>query len=930
MKWSSPWVWLTYQQDYLWFLVIAGACLTQVAWWRTPQKDPALRWVPVITGFSVAIAVVELSQLVSPVAVSPFEDPWLAWDFALGVTNALFASALMWLAAGAHRGARLGAGCVAILLAVGAGGRVHGHPLIGTSMAAAVATIGALLLTRGHTVPRGARIALIASAAAQWLGTAGPLAELIGSPHRLTEISPLGPAAAICLLAATIGPGTILVSRLLNGRERHALGTLFRGLIGWTLAGLLIAILMSHWARRNFERNLLSRVELGALLIDPAALRPALDPAFRLDELLASPQLPGVKAFYRSHHLARHEPRAISDGLSRIELANPDALWAMILVPRQGRLVFCAGSSHLASMAGVFGILGEVDSGSWRSWAERRAEVLGPQRFFYGDVIQARAPIVGQDRRMLGWLIMDFGLSHWLAAQIHARLLAYAVVMLGAALLFLNWRQRVREQEQLLAQHEAANARAASQLKTAFLAKVSHELRTPIQSLLGYSDLLRRQVAHDAKAASWLSSLQQHGELMTRLVNDLIDLSAVESGSFQLAPKVVPIPAVVQQTIESFRPRAEKQGLSLACFIDPSTPAAASLDGERFRQVLINLVGNAIKFTDRGGVTVAIQARPAGARQVLQLVVRDTGPGIPPSQQHRLFNAFSRLEATAAKEGSGLGLALSAALCRAMGGDLIVESDGVTGSAFAASFLVEPAELFEAKAPSAPGTSLRGRHILVVDDNRLLRELFVAFLTEQGALCAAAASGKQAVAQAAADRFDAVILDLALPDGDSTAIVEPLRATLPPGARIIGVSAHAGAADRARVLTAGMDAFLSKPVPLDVLAAAVAAAPANPPPLSAAEPIFDRLKAEFRRDAAEQRRRLDEAISTENWSAVQSQAHYLKNSATVLRDDALYEACTGLEQAALDADGAAVHAWWARCILRLDAWQASASLSPGA
>ncbi|WP_169829278.1 hybrid sensor histidine kinase/response regulator [Lacunisphaera limnophila] len=859
------------------------------------------------------------TQLVTPVELRPNIDPWRAWDLGVGGIHALLAAGIWWCATSGGDKFRRLLVAAGMGLMVAAGAWRWDHPVLGSWITVASLSLGVLLLVRREKSPLE-RASLLALAAAGWTGTTGPLAELLGVPHRLEGISPLGPLAAASLFSSAL-LATMPLFRTTPGLNN--LSALRRSLILWLVLGIALAGIMSLWARRNFEQHLLARVKASAPLIDRDALAAVLGPQFRLDRLDASPGTPDRKDFYYSAFLAAQNPLRVSQGLSEIEKANPDAQWAMVLTLRSGLLVSCCVSNEMPGIPGSFGIYGLPDQATWDSWVQQDATVLGPVRFYYGDTIQARAPLISSERKMLGWLVLDFGVSHWLGAQLQARLLAFVVIFLGGAILVLGWWQRNREESREAARLEAANARAASQLKTAFLAKVSHELRTPIQSLLGYSELLRRHVTDDAKAALWLSSLQQHGELMTRLVNDLIDLSAVESGSFRLAPKVVPVGEVVRQTVESFRPRAEQLGLSLACFIDPAAPAAASLDGERFRQVLTNLIGNALKFTERGGVTVALQARAAAENKTeLILVVRDTGPGIPPDQQHRLFVAFSRLEGTAAKEGSGLGLALSAALCGAMDGSLAVESDGVAGSVFTARFRAASAELFETRPSSRQAAGLRGRRVLVVDDNRLLRELFVAFLTEQGALCAAADTGREALTQAAANRFDAIILDLALPDGDSTSLVTPLRAQQPAQIRIIGVSAHASSADRARVLAAGMDAFLTKPVPLDVLAQAVASSPdaGKALDLSSVSPLLERLRQEFRRELPGQRSRMAAVIAAENWLQVHAQAHYLKNSAAVVRDDALFDICTGLEQAALDADAPAVQHWWTRCQARLDSW----------
>jgi signal transduction histidine kinase/DNA-binding NarL/FixJ family response regulator len=522
---------------------------------------------------------------------------------------------------------------------------------------------------------------------------------------------------------------------------------------------------------------------------------------------------------------------------------------------------------------------------------------------------------------MLGWLDC-VRREYYLSVERRWRAGPFLMTALGVVLLTLVFVQRQIGREREIALRAAAISAEGSRIKTAFLANVSHELRTPLQSILGYSELLRQELGGAAHPR--LDALRQQGVLMTRLVNDLIDLSAVEAGSFQLTVESVAPAELVRQTVESLRPRAAAKALGLRAEVGDDIPAWVAADGGRLRQVLTNLAGNAIKFTDRGAVTVSLQAGPASeGRCLLMLAVHDTGPGIPPAQQARLFTPFTRLAQTADKEGSGLGLALSAALCRAMGGSITLESDGRSGSCFTASFLVTPTDAPVEAAVTAALPSGRVLRVLVVDDNRLVRELFTASLTEHGARCRAAASGADGLARVAEEAPEVIVLDLALPDGDGADFVPRFRA-IAPGVRIIGVSAHAGTADRARALAAGMDAFIVKPVPLQTLWAEVAGA-ASPPAAAAAAffdlpgPLLARLRQEFARELPARRAELAAGVQAADWARVRTSAHYLRNSALVVQAAGLFEACSGLETAAGAADAKAAALWWPRCAAALDA-----------
>jgi CheY-like chemotaxis protein/two-component sensor histidine kinase len=471
-----------------------------------------------------------------------------------------------------------------------------------------------------------------------------------------------------------------------------------------------------------------------------------------------------------------------------------------------------------------------------------------------------------------------------------------------------------------VARSAAAAAEQADQLKTAFLAKVSHELRTPIQSVLGYGELLRGAIT-DPTALGRLAALRQHGELMLRLVNDLLDLSAIQAGAFRLVEKSVALGDLVKQTAESLRPRAEAKNLAFVVTIDPAVPLWARIDPERIRQVIINLAANAIKFTDAG--RVEIDLRPGPGEDDVTLRVRDTGPGILRGEQARIFRPFERLDKTAAKEGAGLGLALAAALCRGMGGDIAVESEAGKGATFQAWFrapsCAAPSVMPEVSTPSA---RLAGRRILVADDNALVRELFTACLQDAGAYCVAVNDGEAALAAAEAGAFDAVVLDVAMPRLDGVEVARRLRATHGSSLRIIGVSAHAGEREQGEARRAGMNQFLVKPIGLDALLATLAPAEAKRPFEDGTSVLLEKMRARFRGLAAAEGAALAASIAAGDFLQARSRAHHLMNSAAVVRDDRLFMACAAAERAATEADCAALTAAGAAFEAALAPWTA--------
>ncbi len=459
----------------------------------------------------------------------------------------------------------------------------------------------------------------------------------------------------------------------------------------------------------------------------------------------------------------------------------------------------------------------------------------------------------------------------------------------------------------------------ANELKTTFLAKVSHELRTPLQSFLGYTDLLLGEAT--GRDRERLLAMREHAGLMSRLVNDLIDLSAAECGRFQLAIQPVAIAEIITQAVDSLRPSAEAKDLRYTVEVQPDVPAGLLADPQRIRQVVLNLVGNAIKYTDHGRVEIVLSCVSRDSEHAtIALHVRDTGPGIAPEKQRGLFAPFSRLQPTLAREGTGLGLAIVAAVCKAMDGDVAVSSDGHSGSTFTARWRLRVTNAVITTTPAAR-VPLHGKRILVVDDNALVRDLFIAYLGECGARCAPATNGLEAIECLRDGAFDAVVLDLAMPKLDGLATVRRLRQEAPAQSwRIVGVSAHAGGAEHHDALAAGMDAFLTKPVALPELARALAPVSGWIPP----DPAFTSMRAHFehrfRAEAQAQADAIASALRAAAWPDLARAAHHLRNSAGVIGDTALTRACAALEHAARTGDPGTAAGAWKQCQVALLPW----------
>lgn len=926
---------ISVHQDFFWFFSLLAWSLALVVWWRHPARRTTWVWFPGAAAAAIAIALIQfgmfnptfdvfLERLV-PGTVSTYKpaliDPYWLGDVLMGAALAALTAGWGWVAARRHRGWRwLGWLPAAVMLGVTG---IHAADAIsGGLLLAALPFLAVLGLWQETKGPRLPRVGLILSALMPALSPVGPLALALNSIQRNGPPAPIGLGAAFFQMLL----GTLLLSGLVRGlwprlaADTHA-G--FRRDARWFVpaaglllaAGLFFGIQTGRDNRHEIQQNRLRTTAAHALVFDPALLAPLHDPAFAIAWKSAA----GESAPAQSAWLARGVAEPAHQRLREVLVSTPFLAEARLLVIRDGWLVSALSSNKAA---GPVEVLRRATPDDLAQWARKEPYVEEAPVPEIGYDYYCRAPIVAPDGRMLGWLDC-VRREYFLSVERRWRAAPFLITALGLVLLTLVAGQRhgIREREK--AQRAAVVAAEGSRIKTAFLANVSHELRTPLQSILGYTELLRQELGDGHLAR--LDALRQQGELMTRLVNDLIDLSAVESGSFQLAPRPAAAAEIVRQTVESLRPRAEGRGLALRCEIGEEVPDWVLVDGGRLRQVLLNLAGNAVKFTDHGAVSVSLRASPAaeGGTRMLRLAVRDTGPGIPAAQQTRLFIPFTRLAQTADKEGSGLGLALSAALCQAMGGGITIESDGQSGSCFTATLLVSPATApvpVPAGAAGRVATGSRPR-VLVVDDNRLVRELFVSSLRERGALCRAAGSGAEALARIAEEIPDVVVLDLALPDGDGTDFVPRLRA-LAAGMRIIGVSAHAGVADRARALAVGMQEFIVKPVPLEELWAAVTGLPrVAPAPTAYFDPpaaLSQELQAEFARELPAKKAALAAAVHAGDWTQVRALAHYLRNSALVVRADALLAACTGLEEAAATGRRDEILRRWQRCAGLLD------------
>jgi signal transduction histidine kinase/ActR/RegA family two-component response regulator len=374
-------------------------------------------------------------------------------------------------------------------------------------------------------------------------------------------------------------------------------------------------------------------------------------------------------------------------------------------------------------------------------------------------------------------------------------------------------------------------AQEANRLKSEFLANMSHEIRTPMNGIIGFTNLALDTTELSGEQRGYLDTVKSSAASLMRLIDDILDFSKIEAGRLDVCPTSFSLRECVESATEVLAVAAQAKGLNLCWEVTPESPDALAGDAFRLRQVLLNLVGNAVKFTPAGSVRVKVAAKFLPDRTLMaRFSVRDTGIGIPADKRKFIFDPFRQADGSTTRKygGTGLGLAISARLVEIMGGRLHLESEVGLGSTFHFTCpfsLSDPAECVGEAPPAVSPAQVAALSILLAEDNVVNQLLVTALLKARGHGVTVANNGREVLSLLDGPPFDLILMDIQMPEMDgleATAEVRERERRTGEHIPIIAMTAHAMKGDRDRCMDAGMDEYVSKPICVDELVALIA------------------------------------------------------------------------------------------------------------
>jgi signal transduction histidine kinase/CheY-like chemotaxis protein/HPt (histidine-containing phosphotransfer) domain-containing protein len=496
----------------------------------------------------------------------------------------------------------------------------------------------------------------------------------------------------------------------------------------------------------------------------------------------------------------------------------------------------------------------------------------------------------------------------------------------------LKQRETELARERDAAEAARAEAEAANQAKSTFLATMSHEIRTPMNGVLGMLEVLEHQGISDNQRAI-VATMRSSASALLRIIDDVLDFSKIEAGRLELEETAFSLAELVSGTVNALRSQAESKGLQLTAELVPGSADALIGDPVRVRQILFNLLGNALKFTQAGSVQVRAATAAFGDGQTrVTLTVADTGIGIDPAERARLFQPFAQADSSTTRRfgGSGLGLSIVQRLAQLMDGDVRVRSQPGKGSLFTVTLRLRAApDGLLAPIPDEPrmlpAFGQAGGCVLVVDDHPVNRQVLVGQLGLLGLTVDTAVDGIEALSLWQPGHYAVVLADVHMPRMDGYTLSAEIRAreaaSGAPRTPIVAVTANAMRGEEERCLEAGMDAYLAKPVAITRLSATlgrwIALAPQTAPPVAAIDRGMLRtwlgddmatmrsLLDEFLANAQDSAREIEAGLAESDTAVVAAAAHKLKGGALSVGAHALVRVAARLESAARRGDGTA-------------------------